>query len=78
MRASEALLRIDPEGRLCWAKGVVVDGWVEVRRREVEMAFGVSEADGLLALAGLAGEGEVPVEVRWWRGLGLAFDESGI
>lgn len=73
MRASDAVLRIDPEGRLCWERGVVVEGWGEVRRREVEMAFGASEADGLLALAGLAGEGELPVEVRWWRGLGRRF-----
>ncbi|MEN9283603.1 MAG: hypothetical protein RLZZ179_1096 [Verrucomicrobiota bacterium] len=60
--SDRAVLRLTPEGELVWQGGAE-------EFPELAVAFRGSAADGLLALAGVAGEGVLTSELAWWRGL---------
>lgn len=60
--SDRAVLRLTPEGELVWQGGAA-------EFPELAVAFRGSASDGLLALAGVAGEGVLTPELAWWRGL---------
>lgn len=62
LQSDRAVLRLTPEGELVWQGGAE-------EFPELAVAFRGSAADGLLALAGVAGEGVLTPELAWWRGL---------
>ncbi len=62
LQGQRSVLRLTPEGELLW------QGSAE-EFPELAAAFRQSAGDGLLALAGMAGEGVLTAELAWWRGL---------
>jgi hypothetical protein len=62
LQSDRAALRLTPEGELVWQGGAE-------EFPELAAAFRGSASDGLLALAGVAGEGVLTPDLAWWRGL---------
>lgn len=69
--ATAVLLVLTPEGMLSWRSGALEAGAADLpasAHRELEQAFAVSAATGLLALAALPAQESLPGSLTFWHG----------